>query len=221
VSRSYYTLVASLPHLPARFEEAERPPITWIRLRDRLKMLQPEDMQVVEQVLLFLQWERQSRERTEADVVAHYDRLMKTIANPLVRHIVSFRIDVRTIMSGLRRRRRGLPPPKGVGQWVKQIALQWDHPDFSLAERHPWIPLAEQALDREEFVEVERLLLEATWNEWVRLSEQYYFSFETIVLYLVRWEIVNRWSHLDAERGRERFEHLLEERLGDFVQVHA
>jgi hypothetical protein len=219
MSRSYYTLVASLPRLPARFEEAERVPITWIRLQERLKMLEPTDMEVVEQVLSFLLWDRQSRERTDDQVIDHYGRLMETIDNPLARHIVSFRIDVRTIMSGLRRRRRGDPPPRGVGQWVRQIAAQWEHPDFSLAERHPWIPLADEALNREDFIEVERLLLEATWNEWVRLSEKYHFSFETIVLYLVRWEIVKRWTHLDFELGQQRFEHLLEETLGDYVQL--
>lgn len=220
MSRSYYTLVASLPHLPARFEEADRPPITWIRLQERLKMLEASDMEVVEQVLSFLLWDRQSRERTEAQVISHYDRLMQSIENPLARHIVSFRIDVRTIMSGLRRRRRGDSPPKGVGQWVRQIAAQWEHPDFSLAERHPWILPAQEALDEQDFIEVERLLLEATWNEWVRLSERYYFTFESIVLYLVRWEIVKRWTHLDPERGHQRFGNLLKETLGDYAQLN-
>jgi hypothetical protein len=218
-SNIYYTLVSSLPHLPPQFEGVERLPVTRIRLRERLRMLQPADMEVVEQVLAFLQWERQHRERTDEDVIRHYDRLMRTIANPLVRHIVAFRMDVRTIMSSLRRRRRGLPPPPGVGQWVRHIERHWDHPDFNLGRRHPWIAEAEQALDRADFVHVERQVLQATWNEWTRLSERYYFSFEVVILYLVRWEILNRWTRLNAELGRERFDRLVEETLGEYANI--
>lgn len=215
----YYTLVASLPHLPSRFEGGERPPITGLRLRERLKMLDEPDRLVVDQVLAFLLWDRQNRERTEAEVINHYDELMRTIANPLVRHIISFRIDVRTIMSGLRRRRRGHPPPRGCGQWVAQISREWEHPDFKLGRRHPWIIKAQRALEEEDFIEVERQVLDATWNEWVRLAERYHFSFESVILYLVRWEIVNRWSRLDAVAGRRRFDQLLTETLGEHAQL--
>jgi hypothetical protein len=179
----------------------------------------PPDLRVVRQVLAFLQWDRQHPDHTDDDVIRHYERLMETIANPLVRHIVAFRMDVRTIMSGLRRRRRGQPPPRGVGQWVRHIRRYWEHPEFNLGRRHPWIAEAERALDNQEFVEVERLVLQATWNEWVRLSQQYNFSFEVVILYLVRWEIVNRWSRLDAGLGRERFDRLVEETLGEYANI--
>jgi hypothetical protein len=214
VSRSniYYMLVASLPHMP-RYFEVERVPINRIRLEERLRMLRPEDAAVVKQVQDFLLWDRQSRDQSDEEVMRRYDVLMATVTNSLARHLVSFRMDVRTIMSALRRRRRGLPPPAGVGQWLEHIRRHWTVPHFNLERQHSWVGEAERLLDRGEPLEVERLLLDATWREWARLANHYHFSFETILLYLARWEIVDRWVRLDWELGREKFEKLVTEAL--------
>lgn len=216
---NYYHLVASLPHMPRTFE-VEQVPISRIRLQQRLALLGDEDAAVVEQVQSFLQWDRQHPERTDEEVRREYARLMKTITNKLVRDIIGHRMDVRTITSGLRRRRLGLPPPAGVGQYVEHIASHWEHPDFRLVGEQPWIPLFQQHLDANEPLKAERQLLLATWKRWVQLADRFYFSFETILLYLARWEIVDRWTRLNESAGRQRFETLLTETLGDYARIH-
>ena len=105
---NYYMLVASLPHMPRTFE-LDQVPISRIRLQQRLAMLGEHDRNVVEQVQGFLLWDRQHPERTDEEVQREYDRLMKSIANKLVRDIVGHRMDVRTITSALRRRTRTSP----------------------------------------------------------------------------------------------------------------
>lgn len=213
----YYMLVASLPYMPRRFD-VEQLPISRIRLQQRLAMLGQHDRDVVEQVQHFLDWDRQEPERNDSDVQAEYTRLMKTISNALVRDMINHRMDVRTITCALRRRRKGLAPPTAVGQYVEHIRNHWQQPDFRLVRQQPWIPAVRQALEANQPLEVERQLLQATWSRWVKLSERHFFSFETILLYLARWEIVDRWSRLDAPRGRRRFGALLTETLGSALK---
>ena len=209
---NYYSLVASLPHMPRSFE-TERVPISRIQLQQRLKLLGDRDKSIVEQVQNFFLWDRQLPERTDDEVEMEYDRLMKSISNSLVRDIINHRMDVRTITCALRRRRLGLEPPTAVGQHTDRIRKNWHHPDFRLVREHPWIPHVREALDAGEPMQVERQLLSATWNRWVQLADQFYFSFETVLLYLARWEIVDRWTRLDETTGRQKFDELLAQTL--------
>ncbi len=209
---NYYWFVASLPHIPRLFE-VERVPISRIRLQERLKMLGDGDKNTVEQVQRFLLWDRQQPERTDDEVQMEYDRLMNSVSNKLVRDIINHRIDVRTITCALRRRRLGLDPPSGVGQYVEHIRKHWRAPDFRLAREHPWIPRVREGLAAKQTLNVERELLRATWNHWVKLADQFYFSFETVLLYLARWEIVDRWTRLDESAGRQKFDQFLAQTL--------
>ncbi|MAU00984.1 MAG: hypothetical protein CL608_27885 [Anaerolineaceae bacterium] len=196
-----------------RLFEVERVPISRIRLQERLKMLGDGDKNTVEQVQRFLLWDRQQPERTDDEVQMEYDRLMNSVSNKLVRDIINHRIDVRTITCALRRRRLGLDPPSGVGQYVEHIRKHWRAPDFRLAREHPWIPRVREGLAAKQTLNVERELLRATWNHWVKLADQFYFSFETVLLYLARWEIVDRWTRLDESAGRQKFDQFLAQTL--------
>ena len=218
-SNRYYFLVASLPAMPRRFD-VDRVPITQRRLAKRLELLKPEDAEVVEQLRAFLLWDRQPWDRTDEEVISHYDELMSTTSNRLARHVVAFQMDIRTILSGLRRRRRGLPPPPGVGQWVDHIRKNWDHPQFKLRWQHPWIAEIDPLLETTDCLRVQRIKLGVVWDHWSKLAEQYFFSFEAVLLYLARWEIINRWTSQDAELGRQRFEQLVTESLDEYVSLY-
>jgi len=211
-STNYYSLIASLPHMPRSFD-VERVPISKIRLQQRLKMLGDKDECVVEKVQSFLLWDRQQSDRTDEDVASEYERLMHSITNPLVCDIINHRMDIRTITCALRRRRLGLEPPAAVGQYVKHIRAHWQQPDFHLAREHAWISRVRERLEANQPLEVERELLTVTWNRWVKLADGFHFSFETILLYLARWEIVDRWTRLDESVGRKRFDDLLAQTL--------
>lgn len=215
----YYMLVTSLPYMPRTFQ-VERVPITRLRLAERLKLLSPADTDIVNQVQRFLQWDRQPTAKTDLDVQQEYDRLLQSISNPLVRRLIAYRMDVRTITSALRRRRQGMKAPSGVGQWVSHIRAHWDHDDFRLTREHPWIPQVRKALAANDPLEVERLLLQATWTEWTCLADKYHFVFESVLLYLSRWEIVDRWTRLDESLGRNRFNALLKEALGEYQHAN-
>jgi Protein of unknown function (DUF2764) len=219
---SYYMLISSLPALPPRFE-VDRLPITLERLQARLRMLEPEDAQTINRMLDILDWSRQIVEASDAAVVKRYSDLMREVTNPLVREVVGVGIDVRMIVAALRRRRRGLDAPAiGFGQWFGHIRRHFNQPDFGLGYVFPWLLPFDQLLEHQDVLTLYRRMLGETWA-YVRKRMQDYdsFSFEAVVLYIARWDIVRHWQQLQVERGRAVFETLVTEAMGEYAKLYS
>jgi hypothetical protein len=220
-SNSYHMLISSLPALPPRFD-VERLPISFERLQGRLRMLEPEDAEEIEHMLAVLRWGNQFEEPSDVAVVQRYNALMHDITNPLVRDILVHGMDVRMIGVALRCRHRGRPlPTVGIGQWFDHIRHNFNQPDFKLGRVFPWIPGAERLLAQGDLLNLYRqYVLGATWTYLKKLAEDYYFSFEAVVLYIARWDIMRHWQQLQAERGRAIFETLVTEALGEYANIY-
>ena len=52
-----------------------------------------------------------------------------------------------------------------------------------------------------------------------RANYRYQFTFEAVVLYLIRWDIVLRWTSRDAAAGQEKFEALVAEAMGRYADM--
>ena len=218
-STAYYTLIGSLPALPRYFEEAERVPISRLKLDERLKMLVPHDAEVIDEMADFLVWERQPLERTDAEVVRHYDQFMDTVDSRFARDLIRRAITIRAIIVGLRCRRLQRDLPAGLANIVPQIARHWNRPDFQLGSQFPWITEVEAQLNGDVPFDLERKKLEIAWRYAKRLAEQYHFTFEAVVLYLIRWEMVYRWTRRSTEAGQEKFEQLVSETMGEYADM--
>ena len=214
-SQPYYTIVASLPALP-RFDQTDRLPITRERLRQRLSMLTPDDAQLYESAAEFLAWQRQSATRTDQEMVTNFKRLEERIALPTLQSIFDFPIDQRTIMAALRRRFLGLPAPAagepwGVGRYVNHIERNWDHPHFKLSAVYPWIVQARTHLEAGETLALERLLKNTLWDHVERSVPAYEFGFSAVLIYIIKWDILDLWLSYNIEDAKVRFEELVTE----------
>lgn len=140
-----------------------------------------------------------------------------------MRDILAYGMDVRMIAVALRSRRRGLGPPTvGIGQWFDHIRRHFNQPDFKLGQVFPGIPEAERLLAQGELLTLYRsYVLGATWTYLKKRAEDYSFSFEAVVLYIARWDIMRRWQQLQAERGRAIFETLVTEALGEYANIYS
>lgn len=222
VSSSYYMLVSSLPQLPVRFD-AGRLPISWPALRERLRLLEPEDQLVTRQLSLFFLWDNQPLDRTDQEVIARYHELLAETTNPLVRHLIETRTKMRLLLSAIRRQRAGLGPPPWSGKVIGAEALtnhirkHWHQPHFNLGSRYRWVEAFTKLYDAGDTVEAQRVLFAQRWSDWTKIAEQHTFSFEAVIAYLVRWEIVDRWASQNAEAGQARFAKLIEETLGEYA----
>jgi hypothetical protein len=214
-------LISSLPALPPRLD-VDRLPITLERLQGRLRMLEPEDAQEISRMLDILAWSHQFEEADDAAVVKRYGELMQELTNPLVREVFAAVMDVRMVVAALRRRRQGLGPPTiGFGQWFDHIRRHFNQPDFRLSHAFPGIVRFDQLLGQGDVLNLYRHMLGAVWTDLKKRAEDYVFSFEAVVLYIARWEIMRQWQQLQAERGQAVFEALVTEALGEYAKLYA
>lgn len=197
--------------------------MTLERLQARLRMLEPEDAQEISRMLSILRWSWQFAEASDTAVVRRYGELMQEITNPLVREVLAAGINVRMIMAALRRRRHGLGPPTvRFGQWFEHIRRHFYQPDFGLGHVFPWLIPFDQLLEHGAVLTLYRRVLGETWA-YVRKRTQDYdsFSFEAVVLYIARWDIIRHWQQLQAERGRAVFEALVTEAMGEYAELYS
>ncbi len=99
----------------------------------------------------------------------------------------------------------------GGGAVVEQLRRS-SAADFGLRGELPYIDAVVSAVnDEANIVEKEHKMDLVRWRESQELITYDYFNIHAILSYLVRINIVARWSRLDAVRGRKMFDRLMAE----------
>lgn len=99
----------------------------------------------------------------------------------------------------------------GAGDVVEQLQRS-SAADFGLRGELPYIDGVIAAVnDEANLVEKEHKIDQIRWEEALQIATFDYFDINAILSYLVRVNIVARWTQLDAARGREMFDRLLRE----------
>ena len=97
----------------------------------------------------------------------------------------------------------------GGGDVVEQLQRS-SAADFGLRGELPYIDAVLAAVNEEQnLLEKEHKIDRIRWREAEELSTFDYFDINAILSYLVRVNLVARWSRLDAARGRELFARLI------------
>lgn len=216
----YVQLITSLPGHGPLFR-ATQTPLSRINLRQRLKLLEPEDKVVMHRVADLLDWHRHHIERSDAEIVQQARAFIPQFDNDFVRELVEWRLQARTLVAALRLRRQGKEAPGakvpwGYGRWLPTIRKRWHEPHFGLEKVFPWIIEAREHLDNGNPYALERLLLGMFWDHLDRLSEGHEFDFEAVLIYVMRWDLVARWVGYQGEDAVIRFYEIVEDALKDF-----
>ena len=216
VSR-YYTVLGSLPYLPY-FDQAERLPLTRLRLEQRIGMLEQEETRQLYLAEELVSLRKAVMARRSHDVMTgRLRQAMKVIVQPVLRAYVEDKIDQQTVVAALRLRHAGWVPGQGggsrwgMGRRVGHIAAHWEEPDFRLGAVYPWIPQAHALLEAEDARGLERLLMDVNWRVLGRLADREPMGFGGIVAFLFKWDILNAWLAHNAERATQRFRELMGE----------
>lgn len=222
-SKRYYMLMASLPALAPLFSEKQTP-ISRRRLVKRLTMLEPDDARELAAMEDLMHWHRLPFERTDREIVESAERIVPLIRSPLLREVAQWRIELRTVVAALRRRAAGEPAPTttekwGYGRWVQTIIRNWAKLDFALSSALPWVEEFRQLIEREDALGVERAIGSFVWQYLSRAATGHYFDFEAVALYVLRWDVIHRWTVYDGQEAQKRFNEMLEEGLGEYVHI--
>ena len=122
--------------------------------------------------------------------------------------------NLRNIIAAVAARAAGRTPEEVVvgGGDVSGQLRRSSAADFGLRGELPWIDAVLAAVnDEANLVEKEHKIDLVRWNESTELAAFDYFDIDAILSYLVRVNIVARWTRLDDRRGREMFGRLLAE----------
>jgi hypothetical protein len=221
----YYMLLASLPYLPPLFA-ANKPPMSRERLESRLDMLADEDRRELTAIEDLMRFARMSLDTTDRDVIERAKRVIPAIRSERLRQVAIWRMEIRTIVAALRRRAAGSSPAKtdepwGFGRWLWHIEQNWNRPDFGLTHAVPYVARFQQLIEQRDALAMERAILGTVYKELSRVSDLHHFDFESVVLYVLKWDIIARWTGYDKERAQERFDLLVGEGLGEYADLFA
>jgi hypothetical protein len=217
---AYVTLIAGLPS-PESLHQARQPPLSRLKLERRLKALTPEDARVLQAVEDAIDWRRFDLATTEQQVIARGHRALSLVTSDSLRKIIRDRLELRTFLAALRRRFRGEAAPSsgtrwGFGRWVSHIERNWSDPGFRLDTPHPWIRDADRMIREGDATTLERLLLERSYRSLQRYSATHVFDLEAVVIYVLKWNIVDRATRYNRVAATNRFAELIESGLGEY-----
>lgn len=203
---------------------ARHAPINRVRLQTRLKQLRPEHFAELTTVAELVVWSRLPLVGTDADMVRRARSVIPTLTSPTLADLARDRMEMRTLVSALRRRHGGqdAPPAEvdwGYGRFVRSITKAWREPDFGLARSFPWVNAARECLEKQDSRGLERILLEQAWRLADRVAGGHIFNFEAVALYLIRWHLLCRWTQYDAEAAAVRFGELVAEALDSAAKM--
>ena len=68
-------------------------------------------------------------------------------------------------------------------------------------------------------IALERLVLDEADKRLRRLAGEHLFDFEAVVIYVLQWSMVDRWSRYNSEAAVRRFDDLTESGLGRFASL--
>ena len=220
---AYVMLISSLPN-PEPIFLAKQTPLSRLKLDQRLRVLTPDDAAVLHQVEDALRWDHLPIKLSEDEVIGRGRAALAQIDNDVLTRIIRDRLEIRTCVAALRRRQRGETAPSagtrwGIGRWVNHIARYWTEPTFRLDGVFPWLREADRLLKDGDSMALERLLLQEAWQKLVRQAGEHQFDFEAVVIYVLKWNIVDRWTKYNAEVAARRFQDLTEAGLGRFAAL--
>lgn len=211
-------LITSLPYHGPLFG-ARQTPLSRLRLNYRLRILDEADARALQELSSVLHWIHQSMTESDAELIARAEHFETAWGEGFLTDVMRFRMEMRTVYTALRRRRRGETAPPvgerwGYGRWVRHIERYWNEPGLRLQQVYPWVNEAERLIEARDSLGLERLLLGIVWDYLIRISEGHEFDFEAVVIYVLRWDLIARWSSYDGSRAVKRFNALVDTGMG-------
>ena len=226
MSDKYITLMASLPpHLPNLFA-TKQTPISRIKLNERLQMLELEDASDLAVIENLLFWDRIPIDTSDTELFKRGLQVKTQLQNAFIKEVIRWRLEKRTFVAALRRRHSNRSAPSssekwGYGRWIQQIEAHWNEPAFGLEQQFTWLPDADRLLKEGNYLGLERLLLGLVWDYYGRVIGSHYFDFEAVVVYVLRWDVIDRWSRYNVSKAEKRFNEMASSALGEYASMFA
>lgn len=137
-------------------------------------------------------------------------------SNSFIREWYQFNLNVRNVLVALNCRAFDKEVDNYIvgSNEVAELLKSNTSRDFGLPVIFPWFDQVARIYDEKDFVKQEKMLDVLFWNFLEEESFFHYFSVERIFVYLQQLEIIERWISLDPEKGKEKFQTLINDMRG-------
>lgn len=231
----YLTLLSGLPANISLFS-AKKTPVSRLKLEQKLVTLEPQHQRLLTDIESVLQWgylsPQMKHDQNKANAPQPVQRIKKVLAavtDPSLNTLVRDKLDFRSLVGALRHRH---DDPANVlsGNWTvsrfkHNIETHWQEPYFRLEHACPWLVQAKQYIENDEPLLLEKLLLKTAWQHLSRPpcgavvgAAGQEFSFYAVVIYVLKWNIVERWTRYDSKAASQRFQQLIQSGLSSLSQ---
>lgn len=214
----YAMLMASMPAHALSLWDIKNRRLSKVQLERHLKLLSIKDKKMLDNIEAALHWAKMPSIKEAQLAEKNAEQLLSTLHNPFLEEVVIWRLQIRTIMAAIRYRKlnsslNSAVEFHGYGEIVNHIKTNWQSDDFALSLRFPWVKQAHQLFMTNETVALEKLLLDLSWQHYEKIGQGHYFDFEAVIIYVLRWDIINRWAKNDQQKAMQQFEDLVEQAL--------
>lgn len=216
----YYMLMASLPRHGRQYKSKEEL-ISKLKLEKRLALLKEPDRLFLNEIIFSL-WESWFDPKLPFSETLKRAKPALESKDRFIKELMIWFFNVRSIFAALRLRKQGGKPPLELQQywqssWDAKMIKNWDKPDFGLNAVFPWLKDTTSKLDNQESAALEDLFLSLLWKHLDLIEDRHYFDFEAVILYLLRWNIVNYWSKFSEQKGQERIQTISEKTIKEGI----
>jgi hypothetical protein len=141
-----------------------------------------------------------------------YDYLLSR-STAFLRAWFSFDRDVRNVLIGLGARKHGFSlEGQLIGEYELTEAIRQSRArDFGVSASYPLIEALLQIEEEASLLDKELAIDQLRWSFLEEQNTFNYFTIEVLIAFLIRLQLLERWSLLDPDRGAERFEALVRE----------
>lgn len=222
----YVDLLASLPALPVTPFGREPLPISAIRLEHRLETLADAHRDSLRMLDTLLDWRHLGLDVSTDTLIQRYRLAVPRLVDHGVLDLVEAPLERHTLVTALRRRRRGDPAPPlskpwGFGPRLAHISANWQAPLFGVGPVFPWLAEAREHLQHDRPRELERLLLGESWRRLDQARRHDRFDFREVVIYWLRWRLGAAWQRFNAEAAERRLRADIQRGLGDYKTLFS
>lgn len=208
---SYYTLITSLPRHSKHYK-IKQTPISRIQLEKRLKIL-PEQKRLLLTNLTYCIWDSWFNPKLPLAKTKLNSKNLLALNIPFINELIQWFFDVRSVFVALRLRKVQQTPPINPQdfwstRWNIRLISNWNVHDFGLKYVYPWLPEVSSKMSANETDDVEDIILNVLWKHLDNIESRHFYDFEAIVIYILRWHIVNYWSQFNEKTAYDRIRKL-------------
>ncbi|MAD44467.1 MAG: hypothetical protein CMI02_04350 [Oceanospirillaceae bacterium] len=211
----YLTLLCSLPGFDALF--AHRiPPLSRLRLDQRLLLLTDDDRSQLDAVEQILNWSRWPSGSDNAQALQQIHALLNSLNEPRVKQLTEDILDLHAVQHALHLRHTDKdysrqPPATDwcISRFRSRLEQHWQDEDLGLGHYFLWLADAAEALKKQQLLAAEKIFFTSIWQHLLRQQPEDAFSFFAVVVYVLKWTLADRWSRTDGQQARQRFQQLL------------